>query len=74
MPVEDGFQLQPAGCDLSDPVREGAGQAWYFITSRPLEDFSFLRGFRTYRDLQAAYSAMTLVDPAIERAEVNNSL
>lgn len=73
-PVGDEYQLQPAGRNLPDPAREGAGQVWYFITARPLEEFSFLRCFRLYRDLQAAYSAMALVDPLIQRAGENNSL
>ena len=66
------FQLQPAGRDLPDSAREGAGQAWYYSTARPLEEFVFLHSFGAYRDLQAAFSAMALVDPSIQRADPNN--
>lgn len=65
------FQLQPAGRDLLDSVREGAGNAWYFITTRPLDEFVFLGSFGSYRDMQAAFSAMVLVDPSIQKADTN---
>jgi len=64
---EDGaeYQLQPAG--QAARGRGGlSGQNWYFITSRPLGEFAFMKIFGSYRDLQAAYSAMVLVDPSIE--------
>mgnify|MGYP001308140791 CR=1 FL=1 len=53
-------------------IREAAGQAWYYSTARPLEEFVFLNSFGAYRDLQVAFSAMALVDPSIQRADPNN--
>jgi len=60
------FLLQPAGEDILGSVKDGASKVWYFITTRSLDEFAFLGSFRSYRDMQAAFSAMTLVDPLIE--------
>ena len=59
-----GYQLLPA--ESGTRAGGGAGHDWYFITSRPLDEFVVMRIFGSYRDLQSAYSAMMLVDPSIE--------
>ena len=68
------YLLQPAGQEPEAFVAGKTDNVWYFITSRPLASFNFLGSFGAYRDLQAAFSAMALVDPLVQRAEVNNSL
>jgi hypothetical protein len=64
--VGSGFQLQPAGNDSAVSAGERTENVWYFITSRPLYEFNIFKSFGSYRDMQAAFSAMTLVDPLIE--------
>jgi len=68
------YLLQPADKDQKTSVAGTADNIWYFITTRPLASFKFLGSFGSYRDLQAAFSAMALVDPLIQRADANNLL
>jgi hypothetical protein len=68
------YLLQPAGKVKETSVSGKKENVWYFITSRPLSLDNVFGSFGSYRDLQSAFSAMTMVDPLIQRAEVNNSL
>jgi hypothetical protein len=64
--VGSEFQLQPADKRSLPEVKGGSDNAWYFMTTRPLYAFRTFGSFGSYRDLQAAFSAMILVDPAVE--------
>jgi hypothetical protein len=64
--VGSAFLLQPADKDTMISVKERADNIWYYATSRPLYEFNIFKSFGSYRDMQAAFSAMTLVDPLIE--------
>ncbi|MBI5805159.1 hypothetical protein HZA73_03855 [candidate division TA06 bacterium] len=68
------YLLQPTNKDQNTSFAGTEDNIWYFITTRPLASFKYLGSFGSYRDLQAAFSAMVLLYPLLQKTDANNLL